>query len=275
MTLDRNELYEVARQKMMLGLPSEALTNLDNAIELSSDYPFHEALVLRGIAYRELGDHDAAIVDFDEAVECEGERCQHAYLERGITYLDRHEWGLAINDFDRELSVVASDVYESGSRDRFAVGNAYFALSYAFNAIGDITRGFAAVERLSLMIEFPSVDELDLVRGYLIHDCALNNLSGCDDVNEEVGYGSADYLDERLGLPRPDQTLPPFGYVHRDATNLGQRAIPLINQKRGITSFDYGDAAFGDRSNLLAAVEFAEILRLGANFQSAGGLWNA
>ena len=65
----------------MLGQHEAAIADFDEAIRLGPDYPL--AYVNRGKAKDKLGQHEAAIADFDEAIRLEPDY-PLAYIGRGL-----------------------------------------------------------------------------------------------------------------------------------------------------------------------------------------------
>ena len=60
------------------------------------------ALILRGTAYRNMGNLDAAIQDFSAAIRVEPD-IANAFNNRGITYDYKHEFARAIRDYDEAI----------------------------------------------------------------------------------------------------------------------------------------------------------------------------
>lgn len=75
----------------------QALLSLESPV---TDIEFYA----KGIAYRQLGNDDLAIVNFDKAIELNPQRFI-SYLSRGLAYRDKKKYEKAIADFDRAIEL--------------------------------------------------------------------------------------------------------------------------------------------------------------------------
>jgi tetratricopeptide (TPR) repeat protein len=91
-----------------------AILSFDEALKLNSEAAF--VYKQRGAAYQATGDHAAAISDFDEAIRLNSED-MNAYYRRGVSHqaLDNH--AAAIADFDAVLAVDPEFVDAASRRD--------------------------------------------------------------------------------------------------------------------------------------------------------------
>ena len=83
-----------------------AIKDFDKAIELKSNFP--ESYNNRGNALNHKGQYDAAIRDYDKAIELKPDYAP-AYNNRGNTYYSKGQYDAAIKDYDKALSLKPDD----------------------------------------------------------------------------------------------------------------------------------------------------------------------
>lgn len=105
-----------------LGDHGAAIENYDEAIQLEADSGF--AYRQRGASYSALRDYDAAIKDFSEAIRLNAEDV-NAYYSRGNSYHASGDYEAAIMDYDEAIRLNAedADVYETRAASHVALGN--------------------------------------------------------------------------------------------------------------------------------------------------------
>lgn len=82
--------------------PQQALTLLNKAIDADADATV--AYNNRGLAHRQLGQFDAALKDFTQAVRL-NDNYAEAYSNRGMTYYDKGSYALAIAEFEKAIEI--------------------------------------------------------------------------------------------------------------------------------------------------------------------------
>ena len=105
-----------------LGDHAAAIENYDEAIQLGADSGF--AYRQRGASYFALGDYAAAIKDFSEALRLNAEDV-NAYYSRGNSYHASGDYEAAIMDYDEAIRLNAedADMYETRAASHVALGN--------------------------------------------------------------------------------------------------------------------------------------------------------
>jgi tetratricopeptide (TPR) repeat protein len=118
-----------------VGRYDAALSDFDRALELSPDDEW--AIAGRGETYRLAGRYDEALGEFGRALELDPED-SWALDSRGRTYFALHRYDEALADFDRALARDPEDAWTVGSR-----GQAYLALDRYDEALADFDRAVA------------------------------------------------------------------------------------------------------------------------------------
>ena len=118
-----------------LGRPEAALDALDNSLAItgpSSDSAV-PGLILRGIAYRQLGRHQDSVHSLDQAVRV-NPRSDPAYLERSLTYYQLGQVDRAIQDLNE---VIRLD--ERVAQAYYHRGRIYYELGRLQSAVAELT----------------------------------------------------------------------------------------------------------------------------------------
>ncbi|WP_049928684.1 tetratricopeptide repeat protein [Halopiger goleimassiliensis] len=98
MSLKRRQKYDQA-----ITVVDEILEAEGNPTAMSNEY------ALRGALKQDAGRYEAAIEDFDEAIEIDPENCQFHY-QRGVVNCDRGEYEEAVEDFRAAVDLDPEDV---------------------------------------------------------------------------------------------------------------------------------------------------------------------
>lgn len=83
----------------------DKLNTYDDFTPKSPDFCWGEHInYLKGLCYKQMGDYEAAIQEFDRLINYEGEFVDvYAYVYRGICYSNLGQHDLAIRDFDKAI----------------------------------------------------------------------------------------------------------------------------------------------------------------------------
>ncbi len=100
--------------------PQKAIEYLNEAIRLKPAYA--AAYLQRGIAYRDLGQHQRAIEDFNETIRLKPADLAEAYVNRGDVYVNLGQHQRAIEDFNEAIRLKPTDAFAYDSRG-IAYGN--------------------------------------------------------------------------------------------------------------------------------------------------------
>lgn len=112
--------------------PKKAIEYLNNAIKLKPDYA--KAYYSRGDAYKNLGQYQRAIKDYNKAIRLKPDDL--GYVQRGSVYLELKQFQRAIEDFNEALRLKPDDALLYSIR-----GNIYSRLSQYQFAIRDFSKG--------------------------------------------------------------------------------------------------------------------------------------
>ena len=85
-----------------LGQHQRAIADYDQALRLDSGYV--DAYYNRGVAYRKLGQHQRAIADYDQALRLDPGNAD-AYHNRGVAYEDLGQLDQAVRDWERAIDI--------------------------------------------------------------------------------------------------------------------------------------------------------------------------
>ena len=110
----------------------ESIPYFDKAIQLKRD--FADAYILRGNAYRELGQYQRAIQDYNEGIRLKPENA-FAYSHRALAYAESGQYPRTINDYTQVIRLKPNDTSAYGNR-----GNAHARLGQYQHAINDYTQ---------------------------------------------------------------------------------------------------------------------------------------
>ena len=119
---DASEIIREGVSLAALGDHRAAIENYDEAFRLGADSGF--AYRQRGASYFELGDYEAAIVDFGEAIRLNAEDA-NAYYSRGTSHHAAGDYEAAIADYDEAIRLNAedADAYDKRAAAHEALGN--------------------------------------------------------------------------------------------------------------------------------------------------------
>jgi tetratricopeptide (TPR) repeat protein len=106
--------------------PKRAIEYSNNAIELQLDYA--EAYIARGNAYKDLGQYQRAIEDYNEAIRLKPDDV--AFNNRGIAYTKLGQYQRAIEDYNEAIRLTPNLAAAHYNR-----GNAYYSLGQNQRAI--------------------------------------------------------------------------------------------------------------------------------------------
>ena len=106
-----------------------AIRDYDQAIQLKPDFAY--AFNNRGNAYSDKGEYDRAIRDFDQAIQLKPDYA-YAFDNRGLAYSYKREYDRAIRDFDQAIQLKPDDAFAFNNR-----GAAYYYKGEYDRAIRD------------------------------------------------------------------------------------------------------------------------------------------
>lgn len=105
-----------------IGDHEAAIRSFDEALALNPEAPF--VYKQRGSSYQALKDYDAAINDFDVVIRLDSADV-NAYYRRGVSHLAQEDYAAAIDDFDAALELDPGfvDIYARRAEAHEALGN--------------------------------------------------------------------------------------------------------------------------------------------------------
>lgn len=124
-----NEVLLKANALACEGSHDEAIKTITELLERSPYYA--EAYYARGLCFRDRGDIDSAISDFDTAIRLDRSRSRF-FCDRGDCFRHKGKWGDAIRDYTLAIQRDANDYVP-----RFGRGCCYFEMGDFPNAIRD------------------------------------------------------------------------------------------------------------------------------------------
>ncbi len=127
MLVNRGNAYSI------LGHFEAAIEDLSNALALGGPRAF-EAWYGRGLARSGIGDLDKAIVDFDRALEVDGQAAS-VFVARGNAYAAKGEYARAIEDYDSAITLDAG------------LADAWYGRGASNNRLGNADQAVADFER--------------------------------------------------------------------------------------------------------------------------------
>lgn len=99
----KTDYFEIGMQHALNGKPAKAVKWLNKAIEI--DPKNADAYYNRALAFQRLGDNEtAAIADYSMAIRLRPTDVE-AYMNRAVSHMRIGEFGLAISDLNRALSI--------------------------------------------------------------------------------------------------------------------------------------------------------------------------
>lgn len=121
-TLSPDQLISLAQDASNRGEWSNAILLLDLALEQNSANT--QALLLRGNAYRELGDLAQALSNYEQALAIDAELAA-VYHNRALTYMKQGDSAAALADFSRAIEVAPTfgPAYRNRAELQLAAGN--------------------------------------------------------------------------------------------------------------------------------------------------------
>ena len=140
-------------RNQQLGQHSAAIADFDAAIRLKPDYA--HAYAHRGIAKAELGQHSAAIADFDVAIRLKPDYAL-AYVHRGIAKAKLAQYSAAVADYDVAIRLKPNDAVAYVGRGLQRAGQANISqrfptmtLRYGWNLIMPSHMPIGELQKLS------------------------------------------------------------------------------------------------------------------------------
>jgi tetratricopeptide (TPR) repeat protein len=122
-----------------MGNCEAALADFDRAIELDEKSAW--SIAHRGKTYRQMGDYEAALADFDRAIELD-EKSAWAIAHRGETYQQMGKYEAALADFDRAIALDEKSAWAIAHR-----GETYQLMGKYEAALADFSRAIALDEK--------------------------------------------------------------------------------------------------------------------------------
>jgi len=256
---DANQSYNDGLQKYNNEDFSGAIAAFDTALKYDPKY--ESALLKRGAAYRFLAEYaaradkdkkqanlNAALLDLNRAVALNGGA--EEYLERGWTYFDLLNYGMAATDFKQALSLFPD--YPEAHR----------ALAWTYNMQG---RYAACISEADAAIKIrPNYDDGLYVKGYCLG--SQGNPSDHEeavDIFKKVLAVNATYTDAYVQLGWEYNHLKQYDNAIKALNN----AIQLYqsNKKDPSLAYDYrGDSFVGKGQYKEAIPDFQKAIALGA-----------
>ena len=133
---DASEFIGEGVRLAAIGEHEAAIQNFDEAIQLDEERSFVDKQ--RGASYKALGQYEAAITDYNEAIRLNGEDV-NAYYNRGVSHYALQDYAVAIADFDVVIQLDPEFV------------NAYSRRADAHEAMGNVE---AATRDRAVVAEF-------------------------------------------------------------------------------------------------------------------------
>jgi len=133
---DASEFIGEGVRLAAIGEHEAAIQNFDEAIQLDEERSF--VYKQRGASYKALGQYEAAITDYNEAIRLNGEDV-NAYYNRGVSHYALQDYAVAIADFDVVIQLDPEFV------------NAYSRRADAHEAMGNVE---AATRDRAVFAEF-------------------------------------------------------------------------------------------------------------------------
>jgi tetratricopeptide (TPR) repeat protein len=135
----------LAAAHIQAGQSEAALAPLGKSLAIIGDIPRSaNSLILRGMAYRELGQTDRALRDFDQVIRLNPSLAD-AYSNRGATYNNLGQYRRAIQDLDEAIRLRPEHYMAYNNR-----GNAYGNLDQVTRAIQDFNEAIRLDPTLAL-----------------------------------------------------------------------------------------------------------------------------
>ena len=162
-----------------MGNYEDALKDFDRAIEIDPDYKW--AIAHRGITYRLMKSNEDALKDFDRAIKVDPDY-NLAIAQRGITYGEMKRYEDALKDFDRAIEIY--------SNDKLAIARR--GITY-----GEMKRYEDALKDFDRSIEIYSNDKLAIaLRGYTYslmkrYEDALKDFDRAIEINPDYTWAIA------------------------------------------------------------------------------------
>ena len=232
--------------------PKKAIEYLNNAINLQPD-DAAAYIIIRGLAYYNLGRHQRAIEDYNKAIRLKPDlaRTFNLYNRRGLAYADLGQHQRAIEDYDKAIRLKPDDAVYHTNR-----GAAYFGLGQHQRAIEDLN------EAIRL--------KPDYVQAYILRGGTYNYLG-------QHQLAIKDY-DEAIRL-KPDLAHILRGLRGRAYDNLGQHQRAIQDYDEAIRlKPDYADAYYnrgiayaGLKQYQRAIVDYNQAIRLKPDDANAYG----
>ncbi|NET73932.1 MAG: tetratricopeptide repeat protein [Sphaerospermopsis sp. SIO1G2] len=178
--------YELGQALYNLGEPQDALVNFDEALTYAeSDTDIARIRAERGFIYSELGEYDAALADFDDAISRDPNMAI-VYSYRSYVYADLGEYDAAIADADNAIAL-GTDLSDSS---RSAI------LHARASALLNNGQYEEAVVSATDSINLEGVDSPDAARTYSMRSRANRFLGDYEealaDADKAIELGAAD-----------------------------------------------------------------------------------
>ncbi len=101
--LTASDYYILGSQKLLAGNREEAIVDLTAAIDAGADM---QTYLLRGEAYMQSGNYDAALADFDAVIAMD-KNASVAYYDRALVNSRLENYSVALNDINNALAALA------------------------------------------------------------------------------------------------------------------------------------------------------------------------
>lgn len=236
--------------------PAVDIAIYTKAIKLNAtDY---KALVMRGIAYRKTGNHEAALKDFNRAIALLPQ-ADHAYYHRGVLYANRDDRAAAIENFSQaiERNPFSPNAYYCRGRINWGVNKeqSLSDFSKALELEPWDARVYSAKAGAALYIDRKSQSAIfDMSKAVELLTAEVSKESSTSCVNALLFRGWANTM-----LLRSSEAVADFGAViKKDSENLEgyiYRAHALYFQKKYISALNDLDKAISLNPSYAAAYE--------------------
>lgn len=173
--------YNLGKMEQSRGNFDKAKIHLDKSIELQDDLT--KAYFARAVLYKQMGDKENALEDYNTVIDMKGETYLEAFLNRGLTKKMLGDYGGALADFNRII-----EEFPQNAELRKNRGNLQMLFGLNRKAIDDYTK---AIELNNNYAEAYYNRGLAFL---LMHD----KISGCADLDRSIDLGYELGMETRL-----------------------------------------------------------------------------